>query len=251
MARKRMIHRDIWESYEIKQCNFRQRLLFIGLITIADDEGRLKADSGILKGNLFPFDNFSSKTIETDLQFLDSINLIHYYSNGTTSNKYVEIITWKKYQKVDHPVESNIPIFENDSRINRENFSTNSNSNSNSNSNTKAKTIYADFVSMLPEEYQKLINQYGEINTKKFIDRLNAYKGSNGKKYKSDYLAILNWVVDAVLGTDKKKELEDKYRLGVQKEKEWESVKEKRSDDIPEVIKNQIDKVLNKSISQI
>jgi hypothetical protein len=25
---------------------------------------------------------------------------------------------------------------------------------------------------------------------------LNNYKGANGKKYKSDYLAVLNWVVD-------------------------------------------------------
>jgi hypothetical protein len=27
---------------------------------------------------------------------------------------------------------------------------------------------------------------------------MNNYKGATGKKYKSDYLAILNWVIDKV-----------------------------------------------------
>jgi hypothetical protein len=64
---------------------------------------------------------------------------------------------------------------------------------------TPHKKKYADFVSLTEEEYQKLISQYGEDNTKAFINKLNVFKGANGKKYKSDYLAILNWVVEAVL----------------------------------------------------
>jgi hypothetical protein len=55
------------------------------------------------------------------------------------------------------------------------------------------KIIYAESVSMTLEEYEKLIEQFGEIGTKERIDRLSLYKGSTGKKYKSDYLTILNW----------------------------------------------------------
>ena len=58
------------------------------------------------------------------------------------------------------------------------------------------KTKYAEFVSLLKDEYDKLVCDHGEKNTKVLIDILNNYKGSNGKKYKSDYLAILNWVID-------------------------------------------------------
>ena len=61
------------------------------------------------------------------------------------------------------------------------------------------KIKYSDFVSMTENEYQKLIKKYGKENTDAFIEKLNAFKGSKGKKYKSDYLAILNWVVEAVL----------------------------------------------------
>lgn len=62
----------------------------------------------------------------------------------------------------------------------------------------ESKNTYADFVTMTESEYNKLIEQHGEELTKAFITKLNAHKGANGKTYKSDYLAILNWVVDAV-----------------------------------------------------
>lgn len=60
------------------------------------------------------------------------------------------------------------------------------------------KTQYAEFVFMTEDEYQKLIDTYGEDRTKKMIEILDNYKGSSGKKYKSDYRAILSWVVDKV-----------------------------------------------------
>lgn len=68
---------------------------------------------------------------------------------------------------------------------------------------TVEKTKYADYVSMTTKEYEKLIDQYGEPMTKRMIEILDNYKGSSGKKYKSDYRTILNWVVERV----KKEEL--------------------------------------------
>lgn len=57
---------------------------------------------------------------------------------------------------------------------------------------------YAEFVSMTEEEHQKLIDQYGPEMTARFIEELDNYKGSSGKTYKSDYRAILKWVVKKV-----------------------------------------------------
>lgn len=62
--------------------------------------------------------------------------------------------------------------------------------------NEPVKKKYAEFVFLFQEEYDKLVSEHTESNAKIFIDILNNYKGSNGKKYKSDYLAILNWVID-------------------------------------------------------
>ena len=49
---------------------------------------------------------------------------------------------------------------------------------------------------MTEKEHQKLIEKHGQKNTDIFISILDNYKGSTGKKYKSDYRTILNWVID-------------------------------------------------------
>lgn len=61
----------------------------------------------------------------------------------------------------------------------------------------KAKKFkYADYVSLTIDEYAKLCAEYGEEPTKRMIDIINNYKGSSGKKYKSDFLTIRGWVKD-------------------------------------------------------
>lgn len=52
-----------------------------------------------------------------------------------------------------------------------------------------------EYVTLTQIEFNKLISEHGEEATNWMLDKLNAYKLSNGKKYKSDYGAILNWVV--------------------------------------------------------
>lgn len=59
------------------------------------------------------------------------------------------------------------------------------------------KYKYADNVSLTRDEYSKLVEQYSEEDVKGMISVLDNYKGQNGKRYKSDYRAILNWVVNA------------------------------------------------------
>lgn len=61
-----------------------------------------------------------------------------------------------------------------------------------------SKKNYADFVSLEEKEYQSLLDKYGKTFSDRCIEILNNYKGACGKKYKSDYLAILNWVVKRV-----------------------------------------------------
>lgn len=61
----------------------------------------------------------------------------------------------------------------------------------------KAKKYkYGEFVTLTRDEYAKLCAEYSEDGAKRMIEILDNYKGSKGRKYKSDYRAILNWVVD-------------------------------------------------------
>ncbi len=57
------------------------------------------------------------------------------------------------------------------------------------------KIAYAENVLMTEAECQKLIDKHGQAATDWMIDALDNYKGAHGKKYASDYRAILSWVV--------------------------------------------------------
>lgn len=57
------------------------------------------------------------------------------------------------------------------------------------------KIKYAEFVQMTEAEHQNLVDKYGEQKTAAFIAKLDNAKGAKGYTYKSDYRAILNWVV--------------------------------------------------------
>ena len=60
------------------------------------------------------------------------------------------------------------------------------------------KVRYAEFVHMTEDEFNKLVESFGMPAAEKAIEILDNYKGSKGKQYKSDYRAILNWVMDRV-----------------------------------------------------
>lgn len=64
----------------------------------------------------------------------------------------------------------------------------------------KKRFFGAEFVLLSTVEYEKLTEKYGDSATKRFIEKLDNWKGVNPKKrkYESDYRAILNWVVSAV-----------------------------------------------------
>ena len=49
---------------------------------------------------------------------------------------------------------------------------------------------------MTNREHEKLLAAHGPADTKRLIEILDNYKGATGKRYASDYRAILSWVVD-------------------------------------------------------
>ena len=58
------------------------------------------------------------------------------------------------------------------------------------------KLQIAEFVSMTADEYQKLIDEFGKEDAGALVAILDNYKGSSGKRYKSDYRAIRSWCVE-------------------------------------------------------
>lgn len=91
-------------------------------------------------------------------------------------------------------------------------------------SREEEKEKYGEFVFLFKEEYQQLIQTYGEQPTKDLITQLNNGIGSKGYKYKSHYHTIRSWARsknipelpqkqkdEAAALTKKRQELLDKY----------------------------------------
>lgn len=107
MARIRTLKPTIWDSEQLAEVSVNARLLFVGLITQADDEGRLKGSAKLIKSQVFPYDDFTSGDIAEWLQELSGEGLIHWFEvNG---KQFVELPTWRKHQRVSHPTESALP----------------------------------------------------------------------------------------------------------------------------------------------
>lgn len=83
------------------------------------------------------------------------------------------------------------------------------------------KLNYAEKVTLTEEQYKKLVDKHGQENTLAFIEKLNNAKCANKKlKYTSDYHAILNWVVDAVLSKTNNNKPKENYSTNKSKGKD-------------------------------
>lgn len=135
-------------------------------------------------------------------------------------NGYVFVTNWEKHQSIDkmekikeqtrlrasaHREKKKLELLESNAKVTQSNVTvtvdvTQGNA-TDIDKELKHKTItkkreYADDVFLSEDEHGKLIAKYGEQLTTKAIEILSLYKGSNGKKYKSDYKAMLSWVFD-------------------------------------------------------
>jgi len=74
--------------------------------------------------------------------------------------------------------------------------SVNVNDNVLSKDNIKTKIKVLEFIELSNSEIESIKMKYGDKAYNFCIAKLNSYKGSTGKKYKSDYHTIIGWVMD-------------------------------------------------------
>ena len=118
MPRIRTIKPEIWLSPQVMNLSHGARLLFIGLVTQADDEGRGSADPRRLKAAVFGGDDC---TVENVRRWLDEIaeqRLAATYDGGDHGDLY-ELPTWRDHQAIDRPKRSRYPAFRQQSSTRR------------------------------------------------------------------------------------------------------------------------------------
>ena len=146
---------------------------------------------------------FFDKGIFERFGILTSRGIQNRYFEATKRYKKVEVIG--DFLLVDVSEMKNVYINSENVYINSKNDNINSQKKreinkkekdkENENKKEGEKMQFAEFVSMTNVEYQTLVTEHGEEAALEFVKILDNYKGSSGKKYKSDYRAILTWVI--------------------------------------------------------
>lgn len=197
MARKRMVSPEFWTDEKLGLMPVEARLLFMGLISNADDAGRLPGNTLLVKSMIFPYDTCSTNKVEDWIKLLHQHRLINRYN--VNDQTYIQIINFTKHQNINRPTPSKIPAFE---ALTEDSLRTHGALTEDSlpieekrieKKRREEKVARAENVLLTDIEYQSLIDKLGEQITVNMIDKLNLYKGSTGKKYQSDYMTILSW----------------------------------------------------------
>ena len=218
MARKRMIDPNIWQSEDFGKLSLLAKIVFIGLFSNADDEGRGRANPVYLKSTLFPYEeSMRSADIEKTLSEISSNMSVVFYSYD--GSDYYSLYNWDNWQKIDKPTESKLPAFDENNTEIRRLFVEGSSKTSRSlspnknriekNMNKKKK----EFVPPTLEEIKKYIDEkqlkvkaedfYNYFTEGKWIDS----KGNQVKNWKQK---LLTWNGYAIPKKEEKKKVEQR-----------------------------------------
>ena len=107
MARKRQISPEFWHDPKINKLCRDARLMFIGLVSNANDYGKLRGTPSTIRSKVFPEDDIKIEQIEEWLNGLSALKLILRYNIG--GENYVYIVNWNKHQSVSHPQKDEFP----------------------------------------------------------------------------------------------------------------------------------------------
>lgn len=104
-----MIDPDFWTDEKLGDCTRDERLLFMGLISNADDEGRGRANAKLVKSTIFPYDeDLNSGLINTMLKELDTKNIVQLYI--ADQQEFYFIKNFKKHQVINKKQTSKLPL---------------------------------------------------------------------------------------------------------------------------------------------
>lgn len=175
----------LWLHLLINSNHSRKEFLFNGKIHVCErgqfltGRNKLSQETGI-----------NSSKIERILKCFESEHQIE--QQKTNKNRLITILNYNEYQDSEQQSEQQV---NNKRTTSEQQVNTNNNNNNNKKNVKNDKEKYAEFVTMKKNEYETLTNEFGKKGTKEIIEILNNYKGSSGKNYKSDYMAIRNWVI--------------------------------------------------------
>lgn len=99
MPRIRTIKPELWQDEKLAALDPLTRLVFVGLISMADDAGRLVDNVKSIDGFIFPE---TEDTAKDALGILARLARILRYE-ASSGQRVIQIVNWQRHQRVDHP----------------------------------------------------------------------------------------------------------------------------------------------------
>lgn len=196
---RQLISKSIWQNSSPEH-----KVILIALLLMANHQEKewewmgqkFKAESGQFVTSLESIREASGKgvSLQNVRSALKRFEKLGFLTNKSTkTGRLITIVKWAQYQDIknDTNIPTNKEVTKSQQRGNKE--VTPNNNDNNETMITSNKKIYAPAVSMTEEQHQKLLEKFGEQDTKDRIERLSLYKKSSGKRYKCDYSTILSW----------------------------------------------------------
>lgn len=107
MARIRTIKPQFWGDTEIAGMSVGARYLAIGLVSMADDDGRFIASISAISGYVFPHDDYTPKQIA---KWRDEIEACGFATFYTVAGKQFGCIpNYRRHQRISKPQASPLP----------------------------------------------------------------------------------------------------------------------------------------------
>lgn len=107
MARIRTFKPSFWGHDKVARVSRDERLLFLGLVSMADDDGRFMATPTAVNGYVFPHDNLPPAKVGKWLNRLDCVGLIRLYD--VAGLRYGVLPGFKKHQVINRSSKSSLP----------------------------------------------------------------------------------------------------------------------------------------------
>ena len=107
MARIRTIKPSFWSDPDVVLLSFEARLLLVGLISFADDDGRFVANPTAIAGYVFPHDPLSLTRIKKWRDEIAKVGIIELYRVGALD--YGAFPQWQKHQVINKHTNSAFP----------------------------------------------------------------------------------------------------------------------------------------------
>lgn len=97
---------EFWTHPLLSKLQDHSRLMAIGVLNLADDEGYFRAESALVRAALRPFDDGTEKTTEAlrELSSIGYVTVFHHAEGGVIG----KVINFRKHQKINKPSPSKL-----------------------------------------------------------------------------------------------------------------------------------------------